>query len=444
MRGDYTYQEIADALGVTFSAVKSRFYRHDKRKRLEGQKERKPPFIEQGDIYIVYTQSGTVEIDKETLRKLKQLYCEQKLTINQVCRELDMPRPDFWAVKTAFGITKDDIPYLDEDLETRTIEELVDESLERKKRQYFIRLQQQEIEKSLAELKEYRRKDYFADKIIQSIQGELSGLAQPPKTPPTPVRKRNCTVVINKSDWHKGKLIADNIVTDNRYNHRVYEKRKRQFIQEAISYIDENQPERVILIDYGDGPDDPNAQTYHGQVLNQDSTGNEQIVGYVEDTRDIIHALYQVSPELKVISIPGNHSNGFINWDLLAYQMVEILFKDYDIDFDCSDKPSKVVHIYDSSIVATHGNHIRKGKTTAELDTMSLFRMYGLNTKKSYLVQGHLHHYEGTAYRRILLPSMCGADDLAENIMNTTSRPAQLLFLFTEEGLKEERYIYFD
>ena len=41
----------------------------------------------------------------------------------------------------AFGITHDDTPYLDEDLINGDVDELVEQSIERKKHQFFIKLQ---------------------------------------------------------------------------------------------------------------------------------------------------------------------------------------------------------------------------------------------------------------------------------------------------------------
>src|SRR5690606_16247442 len=98
----YTNREIAEACGKALQTVKNRFHKESKLR--EGREEIKPNVEEHGEEYIVYSGPREVVIDKDKLRRLKQLYCEQKLTINQVCRELDIPRRDLVMIIKAFGI----------------------------------------------------------------------------------------------------------------------------------------------------------------------------------------------------------------------------------------------------------------------------------------------------------------------------------------------------
>jgi len=134
---------ISRELGLPFSTVNNYLYRWRKKQKvvgvLDGEEERGPEITDYGDYYLITSGKRTVKITKGKLRQLKQLYCGQKLTINAVCRELNIPRPDFNLIKTAFNITKDDIPFLDEDLEG-DIDELVEQSLEQKKKLFFVKL----------------------------------------------------------------------------------------------------------------------------------------------------------------------------------------------------------------------------------------------------------------------------------------------------------------
>lgn len=443
-----TYREVAAKFGKAEQTLKNRM--HQERK---GEEERKPEIQEHDDHYVVTNDKRRLTVTKEELRTLKRLYCEQGLTINQVCREMNIPRPDFVMIKTAFGITHDDVPYIDEDLFDHDIEDLVNQTLERRKRDYYLKLQEREYKENLRELEEYRKKDYFTEKALQEISGELgeilSGINF--KLPPSPSVSKssaNKCLVVNLSDLHVGKLILDDkIITGNNFNQSIFDYRMDKLIERVTAHIKENSFKKVYVVNYGDGLDDPDAKTYEKQVLNQYTRGEQQVVQYVRAIIQLLNAILRVHDNIEYIGLPGNHSKDYTNWDNLGNQMVQLVFESLgcaNIKFDCVDKMSKVIPIMDSYIIATHGKHIRNSLTGGEIDVLNLLRMYGITTKKAYVVQGHLHHTESTKYMRILLPSFCGSDDLAENMLNRTSRPAQLLFEFDETGLSTTKYIYLD
>lgn len=449
---ELTYKEVAAKFGKAEQTLKNRMCL-ERKKELEGEEERKPLIQEFEDNYIITSGKRVVEITKDQLRTLKRLYCEQKMTINQVCRIMGIPRPEFMVIKSAFGITKDDVPYIDEDLLDKDIDELVDETLERRKRDFYLKLQEQEYKRSLRELEEYRKKDYFTQKALQEISTELEGLLSSldfklPPSPPASKKSANKCLVVNLSDLHVGKLIlGDKIITGNNYNQNVFDYRMDRLIQAVVEHIRSNSFKKIYVINYGDGLDDPDAKTYEQQIVNQYIHGEQQVVQYVSAIIKLLRAILEVHDDIEYIGLPGNHSKGYTNWDNLGNQMVELFYTllgCQNIKFDCTDKAVKIVPIMDSYIIATHGKHIRNSQSGGEIDVLSLLRMYGVTTEKAYVVQGHLHHMESTKYMRVLLPSFCGADDLAENILHRTSRPAQILFEFDETGLSCQKYIYLD
>ena len=123
--------------------------RHGKTKRLkfkQGHEERRPRVHKDDDVYIITSGDRSCRITEDNLRYLKKLYCLEKLTINEVARELRIPRRDFYLIKTAFGITKDDVPYIDEDLINNDAEDLAADSLQEQKRLYFIKMDQKEVQ----------------------------------------------------------------------------------------------------------------------------------------------------------------------------------------------------------------------------------------------------------------------------------------------------------
>lgn len=447
---DLTYDEVAAQFGKAGKTLKNRIYQERKlsssSKDIESFDERKPIVEEVDGIYYIYNKnrSYSCEISKEDLRRLKILYCEQHLTINHVCREMEIPRRDFFLIKNAFGITHDDVPYIDEDLINDDMDELVEESIQRRKKEFFVKLQEKERESEKKELLMYRSKNYFYDKLLDGLKSELQNLAvNIPNKRVKPSSLSGKTLVLNLADMHKGKLIlGSKMPSGNEYNEDIFWQRLNKIISRTKYMLENNDYDKFYIVNYGDALDDPEANTYNKQILNQYASGENQVMGYL---RAMVYLINELSPDY-YIGVPGNHSKGYVNWDILANQMLEFVYsmQETDIIFDCTDKASKILKIYDSDLVISHGNHISSSPTKGQLDTLNIFRMYGLNSAKTYLFQGHLHHYESTKYRRILLPSMCGGDDLAENMINTTSRPAQLLCVFTEEGLSEEHFIYLD
>jgi hypothetical protein len=454
-----TYRQIAEKFGIARQTVKNRFCREKKRAEDEpldyslGHRERKPEAIDRGDFFLVYWPSAhrACEITKDDLRKLKELYCEQRMTVNQVCRELDIPRPDFFLIKTAFGITKDDVPFLDEDIMEGDLDELTDLSLQRQKRNYFITLEQKRYDHALRELAEYRKKDYFTNKLIEGLSRAVKPIPyqEPKYTPPQTIVRRRRALAITLSDTHRGKLVlSSELVTDNQYNVDVFDQRMARYLDEIIEYAKETKPEYTVMFNTGDGVDDPNAHTYINQLAHQDEHAEQQLKGYVRALRDFILSVRDHMKLTKYVQSKGNHKGdeSMTNWDLVVAMMLQLLFEDYDdLEIDARDTMSKVTRLYNSAVVTIHGDVLPKTETKGENKILNLMRLHGLTDKRTYILQGHLHHFESTKYSRIYLPSMVGSDDLSENHMMITSRPSQVLLLFDErDGLVDQHFVYFD
>ncbi len=452
---ELTYDEVAAKFGRSGKTYGNRIYEERRVKKaisqaIDGNVEHvntdSYEIKEVDNTYYIKGLTHSCSVTKEQLRRIKVLYCEQGMTAKQTSREMEILLSDFNLIRRAFNITHDDVPYIDEDLLEYSTDELVQKSVKRKKKEYFTKLRQQEIDNAFRELNKYRKKDYFYTKLLEGLKSNMEK-AQATKQIKTPVKKTSekKTLVLNLADIHKGKFIAgSSIPTANNYNKTVFYKRLEKIIAHVRNMLENTQFDRFYIINYGDSLDDPDAMTYNKQILNQYASGENQVVEYIAAMTNLLTKLLEYS-NIHYIGVPGNHSKNIINWDNLANQLLEFAFRDNkNITFECTDRASKVIKIYDSSIVITHGNHISNSQSKGQIDTLNIFRMYGLNSKKTYLIQGHLHHYEGTKYRRILLPSMCGPDDYAENILNISSRPAQLICVFTEEGLSEEHHVYLD
>jgi predicted phosphodiesterase len=408
-------------------------------------------FEEYNEYYLFFKENNNIPVDKKVVQEFRELYCgSQQFTLNRCEREMKVPREKLKVIKTALEITHDSMPFLEEEVREKSVDEMTKEEILKKKDRFFKKMRHKEYEEALKDLEKYYEKDYFYNKMTNRIIDNLDeiefkhpefyemGLEEPDEN----------SVVINITDWHKGKVVLSHQVLGfSEYNKDIYKKMKEKYIKEAIKFIKEKNPEKVYILNYGDGPDGPNSNVYDGQTDHQDVQGEKQVVEYAKDLKDFVLSVYDYQPNIYYSAVPGNHSKARTNWDVIANMILEGLLEDYEtIKMDVRKIKHKIIEVYDSRIIQTHGQDIRTGKYTGENDVLNMINMEELPFKKTYVVHGHLHHerVEGTGYKRIFLPSPVGGDDLSNNIMHTTSRPAQLMFVMDEDGLKDERHVYFD
>ncbi len=355
--------KIAAELGLPFSTVNTYLYRWRKKEQhyvgeRKGHEERKPIVEDCGDYYIIKNANGTrkVTISKASLRVLKQLYCEQKLTINQVCRELDIPRRDFWLIKTAFAITKDDVPVLDQDLDGN-IDQLVEESLERKKQQYFIKLQQREIESAFKELEQYRKQDYFLGKIHRLMlahQFDYDG----PKVPFRPRTSSGLMLEVPIVDLHLAKLSWEPETGEN-YDSKIAEKRFMGVIYDVVERAQKYEFEQIVFPIGNDffNYDDLTGSTTKGTPQDNDSRWQKLFLKGTELLVKAIDLLAQLAP-VRVFQIPGNHDT-MVSWYAVCY--LQAWFKNHsDVKIDTNPRSRKYVEFGKCLIGFTHGDKEKK------------------------------------------------------------------------------------
>ncbi len=365
--------------------------RHGRKKRV-GSEERKPRVYKDEDTYTIMTRAGhSVKITEQDLRALKKLYCLEGLTINQVCREMRLPRRDFHAVKTAFGITKDDTPHLDEDLIDQDIDDLVADSLQEKKRLYFIKLQQQEITQLRKENNLYRQQEYMLDRIHSTVTEHMDEFARKYKGPGG-VRKPELTakdymLEVPNCDLHLSKLAWEPEVGES-YDYKIAEKRYRTVMEDVYGRAEKVMPGKILLpighdffhTDTLQGTTTAGTpQDFDGRWQKQFNKGVELLVW----TCDLFSQLAPVEGFL----VPGNHDK------MVSYYALMFLsawFKDKkEVDINIDPKTRKYVEFGKNLIGFTHGDKERKrifGNMQVEAP-----QAWGRTKFREYHI-GHWHH----------------------------------------------------
>jgi hypothetical protein len=423
----------------------------------EGREEMGPKVEDFGEYYLINTPDGKyIKFTKEEEEVFRELYCAtdpaNRLTLRGCSEELEIERDDLYYIKTALKITHDDIEFTDEQLENLEDEDMVEISKQRRRKNLKRKIREETYKEALRENKKLRKKEYFSNQATEKILDKVDSFdwKKPGVFNVLSDTSNELTLAVNLTDWHFGKLVLGENLLGNieGFNKNIFQKRIDKYLENIISEIDNNKIEEVVVLNYGDGLDDPNGHVYPGQGDHQDVKYEDQFMGYIDALQYFMLSIYDYMPYMRYSAVKGNHSKDGVNWDLTANYTLKKLLENYEsIEMDVSNKADKIVNIYDSSIMQTHGNNIRNGKYTGQLDVLNMMRLADAPGEKVYVVQGHLHHQEqleGVGHKWYKLPSLVGGDILSNQMMKVGSRPAQTSFLVSREGIVSEKYTYFD
>ncbi len=304
-------KSIAEELGITVNQVAHGYRRarglEDNAK--NGHEERKPRVFKDEDVYTVMSKLHSARISEESLRRLKKLYCLEGLTINQICREMGMPRRDFYLIKTAFGITKDDAPYIDEDMISTETDELVTDSLQEKKRLYFTRLQLAEVEEMRKELTKLRRKDFLLNKAHELASAGMPEFARTYHGPNIVSDRSKKEFVVEPAicDLHLGKLGHENECGEN-YDYKIARDRFNFIIDDVYNRA-KDLPVKKVLYPFGSDFWQINSKkgtTFAGTLVDSDSRVQKLFLVGIQMHIIAIDKLRQLGP-VSVVLVPGNH-----------------------------------------------------------------------------------------------------------------------------------------
>lgn len=323
---------------------------------LEGKEEYKPKYALKNNTYIVYygrQGSNRVEISKEQLEELLDLYCVARLTIEQVSLKMGLTREEFYAIKTAFSITKSSLPFTPEQLDKYTADEIA-EKHRIKKKQYSLKKYEVEKYKDIENRVKQMDKTHFWYR-------ELCGLVN--KIEPKPYRldpkKQNeeTLYVAYIADVHAG-LEVDNYF--NTYNINIMHER----FAKLASEISANCEGKIYLCDLGDTVHG----TIHGSTQKYSEWITQSILEVIKAYEQLFLTLLKQGYEVYFAKVNGNHESiekaktdrteeenfGNIIYDVLKWKYSEqsnLYFIDKLKGLDAT-----IVPIFDYSTLLVHGD----------------------------------------------------------------------------------------
>ena len=123
------FQEISEELEKEESTFADRY-----------QHEQSYYYDEIKDLYIVHIKNKPYRFTGTIVRDMKARYSNMDgspETINEICRNFEIPRNIFVHIKTTFGWTHDSEPVTEEELMNKDLDEMVNDLLQKRKFSYY-------------------------------------------------------------------------------------------------------------------------------------------------------------------------------------------------------------------------------------------------------------------------------------------------------------------
>ncbi len=401
-----TYAAVAEKLGITEKQVN-----HAQQRVKKGQEEVIPKVVKSNDAFIITTGLRVLSISEAKLKLLKEYYCGQGLTINQVCRKLNIPRRNFMVIKSAFGITKDDVPFLPDEMLEFEVDDLVEETLEKRKDQYFVKLEQKEITAMKAELAKYRQQDYFVQQIHEAVTEHMDEFAKtyaPPKIEVKECSDGEYMLEIDLVDAHIGKLAWYGEVGAS-YDYKIARKRFQEVIQD-ICYRCADRPIAKILFIVGSDLftfDTIFTTTTMGTPQDSDLRWQKLFAVVVDMLVEAIDMCSVIAP-VEALLVPGNHDK---MTSFYAIKYLSAWYKNSDRVTVSEDiKTRKYIEWGKCLIGFSHGD--KEGKRLSQVMPIEQPAAWG-RTKYRELHVGHFHSEKTVEQNGVIvrnLSSITGTD----------------------------------
>ncbi len=372
LKRDHTWQEVADKIkeitGESYSTERIRGACRRRIAKLEeiaekersGFEEETPTITEEDNVYTITSKRNGREpviITKDELRELKRLYCTKPYpTMNECARKLNIPRDDFYLILTGFKITHTDVPFIDEDLVEREIEDLAWESLQHRKYQYEKAYEKAEIKQDRIDADKWRKQEYTLNLIDEAIVEHMTDFNKNykgPKKLPV-IKEEGFMLEIPVVDLHLGKL-AWSPETGENYDYKIARDRYYNVIDDILMRAKKRTIEKILFPISNDffHFDTTTQTTTAGTPMDSDmrwpklySVGVEMLVKTIDQCR-------MIAP-VECLLIPGNHDK------MTGYYAINYLYAWYrnedNIEIHVDPKTRKYFEYGNSLIGFSHGD----------------------------------------------------------------------------------------
>lgn len=286
------------------------------------------------------------------------------------------------------------------------------------------------------------RFDNLTEKLIESVNHLCK--IKPLTFEDYVVNVGNSEAVIAWADWHYG-MVTDNIW--NQYNTDICRQRVSKFVSKAIKYIQRHNVKVLHIMLLGDAA---HGSIHTGCRVASEEDVCDQLMQSSEIMAEAINELSSYVSEVNVYATYGNHlrtiqnKNDSIHSDnmekIIPWWLEQRLQNNNKVNIVKSDYYEFIyLNVCGYNIVGAHGD-LEKFKQFG-LTVNTLFtKKYGKTI--DYTVSADKHHieeFETMGIESILVRSLCGTDEYANN-NRLYSAPGQTLMIFTPEDGRECTY----
>ena len=406
-------------------------------KEISGEEEKKAKFVEHENGYTIYGRKTEINVSKDEIRKIIDLYCIRRLTIELTAVEMNMLREELTLILNALSITHTSIPFIKDDIESKTVNEMVEDTLIAKKKAYVQKLRDEEFKSMKKELDTYRKADYLYNKLFDKmVNVQFNPIIF--KDFKRPEYTNEATVVISLADVHSG-AYTDNYY--NKYSTPIMRDRFGQFTLEAIKEIERVNPSRIIVLNLGDSIE---GGIHESGRIATDCDCDTATENVTEEIGNLLLTVSKYAP-VDFYQTMGNHGRRFrdksasilqenventINWGL------KLLFKHVENINIHKNKSLVEFKIYDKNIAIHHGENFKNDQK------MSSNR----NRPHRMVFKGHDHKFDISTVNElevITVGTMMGSNDWSSE-KELYSKPVQLITTIDKDWNVKHTPVYLD
>lgn len=243
--------------------------------------------------------------------------------------------------------------------------------------------------------------------------------------------------VLNWADWHYG-MVTDNIW--NTYNTEICKNRVKKLVEITKEFLKTHKIDTLNILTLGDSA--------HGAIhvscrVKSEEETCDQLMHVAELMAEAINELSTVVNCVKVYSCYGNHVRTIQNKKesshsdnmekIVPWWLRERLQGNIKVEIIESEyKEFTKINVLGYNICAVHGDLEKNFKQIGVIVNTIFSKKFGETI--DYTISADKHHieeFEQLGINSILVPSLCGTDDHANNA-RLYSEPAQTLMIFND------------
>jgi len=413
-------------------------------------------YNKESDQYVFPSKkvrSGNVVLPGSTVRSLQREYVAGN-TINELARRFSIPRYILTEVASKLGLTHDALPFTNEEIKDKSVQDLVASDLEAKKFELYQKLEKEQWRNTQADALKWIEFKYGSyDPFTQFL-----GSWRPPEYKKveciSKASKADRVFVAGAFDWHfgareearymwKGKEWNLEVASEaiNKYTNKI----AKHIAKDAVGF------NKCVFLMGGDLYNSLTGYTSNGTQLNNEYSKDTQFEAIMNALTFFIKRMLELFPQVECHFVRGNHGG---TTDIpLAWAVKNYFRAESRLTFEIASCRTKAIRVKDVLMLLDHGASDqakslvpRTGKAK-EAYIQSLFLAQPellVGVKQRLFIQGDLHHFEQHEYNDFeffmfgALP--CGSQ--YADTKNFHNRPRQNCLIIDEEGVEQVLHIY--